>query len=163
MSNGTDKMNAANELRKFANGFRSLLAMTDDLEKLGSIENSVVEAQSRIDGLKLQEDAAKERIANMGAEFAQAQADATASASKIINDARSDAEMVRKAAEATAAQMREAAAADVAKATEKLAGVNADLAGGRVALGDLKTEIEQSQSRLDEIKAELAALRRKVG
>lgn len=158
---GTDKIDAANELRAFANRFRGVLACADDLEKIGSLENAAVEIQSRVDGLKLQEEAAKERIAKMGLEFAEAQKEARASANKLIDDAKAEAAVVKQAAEEAAAATRESAAKDLAEATQKLAARNAEIAGANATLGAVKHEIAHETDKLEGIKAEIAKLRAK--
>lgn len=162
MSNGTDKMNAANELRTFANRFRATLAVADDMEKLGSIENAIGEAEAKLSSVKVERDrisadfdSAKSEVANARGKADGIVADANAKANAIIEAAQGRADDVVKEAQRTAEAKAAAAkvasdavAVKVTKQREILAGLNAEIGDAETRLTAARNEIESIRKRL---------------
>src|SRR5665213_1419589 len=103
MSTGADKLAAAQTARNEVNRLRNLLAIADDLEKLGKIENSEASLRATISALEV-----KQRDATAAVEAAVARA------AEIMRKANADAEAVRADAQA----VKDSATKDAEKAVE---------------------------------------------
>jgi F0F1-type ATP synthase membrane subunit b/b' len=138
MSTGTDKMNAANFMRREVHRLEAFLKIADDLQKLGSVENAVGETEARLSGLERLEAEAKERIAAAGDEAANIIAKANTHADAIRAAAQKEAdraaELVTQGQEALSKAKAQAAEliADARKERDRIAAeIRAEL-GARV-------------------------------
>lgn len=161
MSTGTDKMNAANELKNFANRFRSMLEVADDLEKLGSLENAIGEAGARLSALRDEQGVIEAAVDRARTSID----DANARAQEMTNLAADDADRVIALAKEEAAGLVSKANRDVGDIVSR-GRAQADELASKIAakhaeLKIITTETAEAQSRLDAVNAELAALKAK--
>lgn len=162
MSTGTEKINAVNELRRFANGFRNLLAVADDLERLGQIENAEAEAKARLDALMGRIATAARELERIEAGRAAAEAEcnkrreqAEAEAAQIIAAAKEQAQRrlteIEARAEALLARAKndaDAVASATIEAREKLKALEAEIAAKTAQLDDINRQREALRARL---------------
>lgn len=156
------KQQAAADLRRLSHMLKGIIAIGDDLEAAGSLEQAATETQSRLLSLDAQETATKQRLADMEVTLSTAArtvattlADANDRATEITADATSATKAVINAAHTEAKQI-----------VGKAKGIAADLDGAitdrRNTLRDMNSEIASAQARLDSVNAELSIIRRKL-
>lgn len=156
------KQQAATDLKRLSQMLKGVIAIGDDLETLGSIEQAEAEARSRIIKLQDDEEAIRLRLVD---------ADATLQAATV------SVESVKRKADERAAQMiadatvsadsaisfakdRSAQIVDAAKQTANE--LDASLKDKRGLLRSLNADITAAQSRLDEVNAKLSELRKRL-
>jgi cell division septum initiation protein DivIVA len=157
-----NKQQAAHDLRRLSQMLKGVIAIGDDLEALGSIEQAVAEAQSRIIKLQGEESELKQRLVEM--DTALQGATLSVESQKRQADERA-AETAAKATREARAIIQEAAgqAANIVSLA-KQTGEDIDIAlrDKRALLHQLNLDIGAAQSRLDEVNAKLSELRKRL-
>lgn len=156
------KQLAAADLRKLSVFLKGIIAIGEDLETLGSIEQAVADANSRVIKLQADEQEMKDRVAaaeaaldnaNRKAADVRKEADeaaaetgraATAKAAIILSEALASADRTQKAAEQSAADL------------------DATLASRRAMLVGINSEVAMAQTRLDDVNDKLSDLRKRL-
>lgn len=157
------KQQAAADLRRMSQMLKGIIAVGDDLEALGSIEQAEAEAKSRIIKLQGDEEALKGRLAQMDDVLSTSQLALQATIRKADENAADiKAAAVEDAKTIVDGALRKAASI-VSAASQSVADIDASLKDKRGLLRSLNTDIAAAQSRLDEVNAMLAAARRKLG
>lgn len=162
MSTGTDKIEAARELRWFGNRLRGFLAAADDLEKLGSIENAVAEAETRVATLNEQAAAAQERIDDAQAKADEIVSAANTEAARLIEEANAGVAAAHAEADEIVAKANRRAEEMAATAERRAAEIDARTEAAEQALNDLTAEIADKTAKRDEIDTELKRLRARL-
>lgn len=156
------KQQAAADLRRLSQMLKGIIAIGDDLEALGSIEQAVAEAQSRIIKLQGDEAALKQRLAEMDVVLATAQQALTATVQTADDRAADITANAVGGAKSILEQAARQAANIVQIAKQSSVDMDADLKDKRGLLRSLNTDINVAQSRLDEVNAKLSELRKRL-
>lgn len=156
------KLAAADDIKKLSRSLRGLIALGEDLERLGSLENAAQEAESRFNSAKVAEEAASKDLARAIEDIDKAKA----SASKLMADARllSDQTVTigKKTAEDAVAQARKAAEQLVTDAKRLKADIDAMADQRQKQADDLAKTIDARQVKLQELETKLAEFRAKI-
>jgi chromosome segregation ATPase len=163
MATGTDKINAANEIKRFANSFRHVLAAADDLEKAGTLENAVAEAEARMSAIKAEQEKAQAGIDQAKEKAAEIVAAAQAKADKLVEDASDLLELSNSQAEKVTQDARAKASAATKQGEASLQGIKEQTAAARDDLADINAEVAEAQQKLDAVNKQLADVRKRVG
>jgi chromosome segregation ATPase len=161
-STGTDKINAASELRWFFNRLRATMTIADDLEKIGSMENALAESQNTLKSLTEQTDDAKAKLAALKADCDAAESRAV----RIVDEANARAAAVAKQSEENAlantnkAQLEAKAIVDDARKRAK--DVLDRNKAAQAKYDSIIAETAEAQKKLDAVKGELAAIARRA-
>ena len=163
MSTGAEKIAAAGELRNFANRIRNVLAVADDLDKLGGIENAraglnaaklAFEAQQKTERADLEAERAK-----IGDAIRKAELDAVgirdAAAAVTVKAEKDAADIITKAKASAEAIDRQAA--------ERKRALTAEIAKHEAARDKAKAEAEAAARLRDEINADLERMQTRLG
>lgn len=164
-------MHARAEIRWLARSMRGLLALDELLGETGEIEQLCRDVRLKLDVLKGEEQAARDRIADCERECAEKIVAARGEAEGIVSEARgvrASAQDIQQRAEAALAQASigaygiraaaEAAAAKLADTTKaSLADVEAAIAAATAQLADVETQRAAAQGELDELNAHISA------
>lgn len=157
------KQQAAHDLRRFGQMLKGIIAIGDDLEILGSIEQAEAEARSRIIKLQGEEVDIRQRLVDADATLQAA----TMSVESVKRKAQEEADGIWAGAVNTAAahieDAKRQAANVVSVAKQEARDLDAALKDKRGLLRGLNADITSAQTRLDEVNAMLAAARRKLG
>jgi chromosome segregation ATPase len=167
-----DLKNHVDYLQDHAHHLRAVIAMTDAIKGIASIEQAANEAESRkadaetvlglveaeIEKAKLRRGKVDEDVAEAQKQAASIIATAKADADGILAKANRDAEEIRSKADADAKQKAGAAAAAALQASEQLATIEGQIVDAKEELAGVKAEAEDVTRRADEAKAYLAKL-----
>lgn len=156
------KFKAAEDIKKFGRYMSGLIEFAQELERVGSMEQSVAEIASRLEELRMKEiaalEAAKAADAKLGDVVAKGQAlekEAAAQAAAIVAKAHEEAARIKQDATADAFGKKAEALAHVAKLGEEIVArklelekLHDELAVDGVKLHNLKVELEQLKKRI---------------
>lgn len=149
--------------KSFMKALAELAKVAEDAEKLGCVDTAVAEAQSRLEAARRDGEilsAQLEARANAAAEAEQradaVKADAEAAAAAIREAAAEEAKQVVADAKAAAKKAETAGKAKLDAVQDKIKAAEADLVAAQARAGDALLQ-------RDEIEAQLAALRAKLG
>lgn len=173
------KLAAVNDLRRMSQQFRGILGIADELAGIASLEQAGNEAQARLDAIKAECDAERQKLADeqkvASDELAQRQTvvagaeeeaarktkiildDANVAAGNLVEAARAQAAQIVD--EATRAVQDNLAAVELAKA--HLAEIETATGTARETLAGVNAEITDAAAKRDEITAHIAALKAK--
>lgn len=156
------KQQAAEDIRKIGRMLKGFIALGDDLERLGSLENAAQEAESRFNSAKVAEEAASKDLARAIEDIDKAKA----SASQLVADARLLSDQTvsigKKTAEEAVAQARKAAEQLVTDAKRLKADIDAVADQRQRQADDLAKTIDARQAKLQELETKLAEFRAKI-
>lgn len=154
MSKHTD---AADAIRRLARLFQPMVAVADELERLGSVEQAVAEAETAkariaVEREQAAEDlaAAKQSVKDAREQAKKIKADAEDKAAAVINEARGEADAIKAAAEADAKTVTDNATRALSERTAELRGVVEELVTAR---NELTNELEARRGELAEVNA----------
>lgn len=153
MSNA--KIKAVEDFRTLARGFKAVIALSDQLETVGNLEQAENEYRASIDKLGKQQ---ASLLAANKAKVDKAQADADG----LLADAKVQAASVKgqaqKAADKMAEQAEQQAAAVVADAHKTLTGLQESIVSAREALGTIEARRKEVTADVDALEAKLKKL-----
>lgn len=154
---------AADDIRRFAIRMQGVIALSAELDRIGSLDNAASEAEGRLSLAKQQEEEATVRLAAAN----KAIDDASAYAEKVTENAKLDVNDVyataNVAAKKTLADAKANADEIVAAGNTKLTAIEAEIASRSKALDDLSADIETAQATLDHITTAIAEAKAKIG
>lgn len=157
------KLQAAHDLRKLSVMLKGILAVGDDLERIGSLEQAETEIRSRVTMLAEQETALKASVAGVTAGLSTVRAEAD----RLLSAARADSEALRAKAQGQAdtliAEAQRAAREVMAAAKTTRDEVVAEIGRKRAELIALDREIATRQRALTGIRDEITAVKARLG
>lgn len=156
------KQQAAADLRRMSQMLKGIIAVGDELEALGSIEQAVAEAQSRIIKLQGDEEALRLRLIDADATLQAATMAVESVTRKADEQANNFKLMAVSEAKAIVDEARRQAANIIHNAKESAADLDASYKDKRALLRSLNSDTVQAQSRLDEVNAKLSELRKRL-
>lgn len=156
------KQQAAADLRRMSQMLKGIIAVGDELEALGSIEQAVAEAQSRIIKLQGDEEALRLRLIDADATLQAATMAVESVTRKADEQANNFKLMAVSEAKAIVDEARRQAANIIHNAKESAADLDASYKDKRGLLRSLNADTVQAQSRLDEVNAKLSELRKRL-
>lgn len=156
------KLKTVEDIRHLANTFKGLIALADELEHLGKLEQTIQETEGRTARARAEEADAKEALREARAELGKAQArskqaveDCHRTCDNMLAEAGKEAAKTVSDAQAKASDMRKKSAEELSKLTR---GIEA----AKAQLGTLNDQVKEKQSALDALKSKLAEIRQKL-
>jgi len=157
------KFAAVEDIKKLGRYLKGLLEFSEELEKIGSLEQAAHECEARIEKLKQEEAVAKasasvaiEHNESLFEQAAQKIEEANMKCDQIIAKAQSDADMLVGKAKADAEAM-------VHGAQAKKAAIELEVQNMRGLKAALEVEIQESQAKVEAFKKELSVMKEKLG
>jgi polyhydroxyalkanoate synthesis regulator phasin len=153
------KQKAVEDIKKFGRMYKGFLAVAEDLERLGSLEQAMKEAEGRM-ALMLDEEKKKaaeleemgRNLESVKAEGAQILRAANSDASAIVKEAMAKGEELVVSADAIAAQTK-------AKAEELYAEAEKEVKAMSDKVMVLDSEITAKEAQLKELEEQIAAIK----
>jgi len=153
------KLQAVEELKRFAVQLQGIMSLTDDLEKLGSMEQAVQEAESLVTQKQAEAQAMVAKVEDARAQIKEAEKEAA----EIRNEAKMQAETLLANAKEGIEALQEKAEAEMAeRRTEHFKQMEAfqhEHDRNREQLNELKTDIADRTKFLESLEKKIAALK----
>lgn len=157
----SDKIRAAEELKKFARSFKNVLELCDDLEKAGSLEQAVRDLQSQHNVIKAECASAELKLVDIRNRVAEARTEFDAikqEAKDIVVRAEREAQDAKDAAAVECQNMVNAAKADITIAQGEAAVVRSEISALQVEREQLQAEIETLMAKREAAREQLRKL-----
>lgn len=156
------KQQAVKDLKKLAVTFSGILSLADDLEHLGSLEQGVEEAESRMRVLKAEQQELESSLDVCKRDIQTAQDEAKASREAT----REQADALLTEARRTAIEIQDSAHADAKATADEAAGhyeaMQEKTAAARLKLADLEAVIADRQKQLEALNKRIATVKEAV-
>ena len=153
------KLQAVEELKRFAVQLQGIMSLTDDLEKLGSMEQAVQEAEQKVTVKQAEAEAMVAKVEEARKQVQEAEKEAIG----IRNDARMQADRVKEIAKEQIEALQEKAEAEMAeRRTEhfkQMESFQHEHDRNREQLNELKTDIADRTKFLESLEKKIAALK----
>lgn len=154
---------AVEDIRKLARSMKGISALGDALEGVASVEQAVNESKARLEAAHAAEEQAKQALIVANGQVIVAQS----KAQEVLASAKTEAGKVVAQADETAAKLVHEAKENAAKLTQiaktNYALAEAGLEGIRKEHAEVAKSLEEKSAQLANVKAELSAIRSKVG
>jgi cell division septum initiation protein DivIVA len=156
------KQQAAADLKRMSQMLKGIIAIGDDLEAMGSIEQALAESQSRIIKLQGEELELRQRLVSMEDVLKTSQDALQATIRKSDERAAEIASTAEAGAKRIVSEAVDRAFGIVEAAKQEARGLDADLKDKRALIRTLDVDIRAGQARLDEVNAKLSELRKRL-
>lgn len=153
-----DKFSAAKEIERQAKHWQNMLAVAEELRKVGSLEDQERELQERLAALRDALGATEAAVMEAGKALnaaEQAKSQAADDAVAILNQAREDAQALHEQAKSAIAAERAAIKGELERTTQ-------EVKAAKTARDAMLGEAKAAEAKKNAIEAELAAIRKKV-
>lgn len=157
----SDKIRAAEELKKFARSFKNVLELCEDLEKAGSLEQTARDLESRHNFATVACEEAERKLVDIGRSVASAQAqivEAKEQAAAIVAAAKQEAQDAKDAAAVECQNMVNAAKADITIAQGEAATIRSEISALTVQREQLQAEVETLMAKKEAAREQLRKL-----
>lgn len=151
---------AAEEIKSFANKFKTIISISDTLEKIGSLEQAASDALKRKDAAYADEAKAKSKLLIAESDLEKAKAlvkDVEESRVKLEAFARQSASQIIEDAKAEAKKVLDSAEKMELAAKELTVGARLELNALQGEIVDKKSELRAIQKQIDELKSKIEA------
>jgi len=163
-------------LKNFASQLKSIIDLSDELDRIGSLDNLAAESQTSMASAKADADAAQaesirlkdeivslkvqaEQIMNDANSYvATSEAKANADATALIDAAKANADVINANAQALAQKLVSDAGAKITELQQQEASLTATIAGLTAALASVNADTETATAKLQSIKDSIAKL-----
>jgi Asp-tRNA(Asn)/Glu-tRNA(Gln) amidotransferase C subunit len=156
------KQKAVVEIREFARSVKGILALADELEKVGSVENAAKEADARYDAARKREDEASRELAHAlkSVETAKANAD------QMVKEARIRADQTVELGKKAAADILESGKAEAGRLVDaallRIKDLEADKRRLEGYVEGLVRDINDKQAIVADLDKKIEAIRAKI-
>lgn len=158
----SDKQQAAADLKRLAVMFKGIIALADDLDSLGSMEQAELEAKSRVGAMQEAEKAAKDRVNAFDASLADKQAAARSERDQLLAEADDELSRAKEEAGRVVTEAEAKAGKIIASAEDRRKTIEAQNAARVEELQTTTAAAIDAQAKLDEINKQLEGVRRKI-
>lgn len=162
MSLGSDKTAAARTLRNEVSRLKLLLAVADDLDKLGEMESAEDELKARLAATQVELEAARVAVEEADKLAGLIAAAAKAEAAAIKDAATADKARIEEETASAVAKAKQESEAAIANSVKRKKALDAEIAGLNATRDRATAEADSALARLAEINADLDRVRRKV-
>lgn len=154
----TDNQQAAADVKATARSMRAVIAMADQLEAIGSIDQAASEAQQRLDKAVADEATAQGQLLDAKQQLADTAA--------LIDAAKAEAAHLVEAARVSAADIiadaQTQGQAAIETAQQRASTIDASIADKQTALNTVLSDIDTAQHQLDTLNGKIADARTSI-
>lgn len=158
-----DTSRALDDIRKLGRTFKGLIDLSEELERVGSLEKLANESQARIDRMKSEQAGlvtAADKARNEASTHAKNALEAKQTSQDLVNNAKGEAQAAADRIKAVAVQE---ASQIIEKAKAESEKITADITKAKDSLLSLSSEIRTKEARVSELDAKLAEIRHRIG
>jgi chromosome segregation ATPase len=153
------KQQTVNDIKKLSVTLRGILAVGDELERLGSLEQSTHESETRLKALRSEVETAKDALRVLESDKKKAKADAGILRQRGEDERKELLAKVQVEVEALRLEAAQKAVQESVKAQDELQAVKIATANAKAKLSGLTDSIKEKQTQLEALNKQITSVK----